>query len=302
MTNITKRSPLFYVGDKYKLMPQLLERFPANINSFYEPFVGGGTVFLNVEAKKYFLNDIDKNLIMIHKYLKRESNNPKEFFENAKKLIIKYKLSRSYIEDVVPKKLKSQWVKTYYAKFNKIGYEKLRNDFNNSKESNPLMLYLLLIYGFNRMLRFNKNEQFNLPVGNVDFNNNVKNSLKHYFNTVRHLRVLFSSNDFSKFLNRQSYCKDDFVYVDPPYLITFSEYNKHWNENREKELLKILDYLNSKNVSFALSNVAHYNGDKNKTLISWMKKYRVNNIKSNYISFNDNSTKKNIREILVTNY
>jgi DNA adenine methylase len=49
------RSPLFYVGDKYKLMKQLIELFPLSVNNFYEPFTGGGTVFLNIEAKKYFL-------------------------------------------------------------------------------------------------------------------------------------------------------------------------------------------------------------------------------------------------------
>ena len=64
-----ERSPLFYVGDKYRLMKQLIDLFPKEINDFYEPFVGGGTVFLNVEAKKYFLNDIDKHLVNIHKLL-----------------------------------------------------------------------------------------------------------------------------------------------------------------------------------------------------------------------------------------
>lgn len=49
-------------------------------------------------------------------------------------------------------------------------------DFNSNKNE-LIKLYLLLIYGFNRMLRFNRNGDFNLPVGNVDFNNNVVNAL-----------------------------------------------------------------------------------------------------------------------------
>ena len=48
------RSPFFYVGDKYKLMPQLEKLFPVNINNYYEPFVGGGSSFLNTEAKTFF--------------------------------------------------------------------------------------------------------------------------------------------------------------------------------------------------------------------------------------------------------
>ena len=69
MSREIKRSPLFYVGDKYRLMKQLVNYFPEKIDSFYEPFTGGGTVFLNIAANKYFLNDIDKNLIKIHEFL-----------------------------------------------------------------------------------------------------------------------------------------------------------------------------------------------------------------------------------------
>jgi len=87
MSNKIKRSPLFYVGDKYKLVGQIKSLFPEEINNFYEPFVGGGTVFLNVEAQKYYLNDIDKNLINIHKFLFENSNNPNKFFRNVKKIV-----------------------------------------------------------------------------------------------------------------------------------------------------------------------------------------------------------------------
>jgi len=67
--NKIKRSPLFYVGDKYKLMAQISELFPKEINTFYEPFVGGGTVFLNIKANQYFLNDINAHLIKLHNTL-----------------------------------------------------------------------------------------------------------------------------------------------------------------------------------------------------------------------------------------
>ena len=49
------RSPLFYVGDKYKLIKEIRTHFPPAIKRFIEPFVGGGSVFLNVEAEKYLL-------------------------------------------------------------------------------------------------------------------------------------------------------------------------------------------------------------------------------------------------------
>nr|WP_308149923.1 DNA adenine methylase [Spiroplasma sp. AdecLV25b] len=39
------RSPFFYVGDNYKLIKQLNDIFPTNINTLIEPFCGGGSVF-----------------------------------------------------------------------------------------------------------------------------------------------------------------------------------------------------------------------------------------------------------------
>lgn len=296
-----KRSPLFYVGDKYRLMKQLLDLFPTEINNFYEPFVGGGTVFLNVDTKRYFLNDIDKHLVNIHKFLISSAENPEKFFRDVEKIIHKYKLSHSYKNDIVPDSLKKEFKKTYYARFNKEGYEKLRIHVNKNKENDPLILYILLIYGFNRMLRFNGGGKFNLPVGNVDFNKNVVSALNNYFEFVQGKKIKFTSQDFRKFFEKRVYEKGDFVYFDPPYLIAASEYNKLWGEGAETSLLNLIDELDKKGVKFALSNVTHYNGSKNDLLIKWMEKYKVHNIKSNYISYHNN-TKKRIKEVLITNY
>ncbi len=301
MNNKIKRSPLFYVGDKYKLMRQLVNLFPKEINNFYEPFVGGGTVFLNIKAKKYFLNDIDKHLINIHKLLIASSKKPEKFFKDAEKIIHKYKFSHSYKKDVVPDSLKKEFKKTYYARFNKDGYDKLRMCVNNYQKNDSLILYILLIYGFNRMLRFNGGGKFNLPVGNVDFNKNVVNALNDYFDFVQDKKISITSKDFKKFFSDKKYLKNDFVYLDPPYLISASEYNKLWDQKSEADLLKMIDDLNKNGVKFALSNVTHYNGNKNDLLLEWMKKYKVNKIESNYINYHNNG-KKIIKEVLITNY
>ena len=67
------RSPLYYLGDKYKLFSQLYNFFPANINNFYDVFAGGGTVIANVNAKKIFYNDINKKLVDIIKIFAEEN-------------------------------------------------------------------------------------------------------------------------------------------------------------------------------------------------------------------------------------
>lgn len=295
------RSPLFYMGDKYKLLSQLINFFPKKINNFFEPFVGGGSIFLNIQADQFYLNDLDKNLILLHKFLVSSSKNSKQFFINLEKTIKNYKLSRSFLEDIVPTKLKKQYQKTYYAKFNKIAYSNLKTDFNNEEKKDYLKLYILLIYGFNRILRFNKKNEFNLPVGNVDLNKNTEKALNNYFAAITDKNINFSHLTYSKFFEKMNFSKNDFIYCDPPYLITSGEYNKFWNENNEIQFLSILDNLNKKNIKWALSNVTEYRGKKNQILLNWSKKYKMKKIKSNYISFNDNSI-KSFKEVLILNY
>lgn len=291
---------MFYVGDKYKLIKEIKQYFPTNINTFIEPFVGGGTVFLNVEAKNYILNDIDKNIYNLHLFLQKKAYKI-GFIDEVLKYIKKYNLSRSFLEDIVPKQLKLEYKKTYYAKFNKYGYDKLKQDFNKLENKNYLLLYLLLIYGFNRIIRFNSKGEFNVPVGNVDFNKNVLQALHDYSEFVKNKNIIFENLDFKDFIIKNGFKKGDFMYLDPPYLITFSEYNKIWNEDKEYELLNFLDNLHQRNIKFAISNVTHYKGRVNNIFLDWMKKYNVKKVQSNYISYHDNSI-KNIEEVLVINY
>ena len=303
MTNHSKtyRSPLFYVGDKYKLYPKIRKYFPKTINRFIEPFTGGGSVFLNVNANEYLLNDIDTNVINIHRFLIEQSENPKAFFDSVFEVIQEYNLSHSYIKDIVPQELKDEWIKTYYAKFNKQGFDKLKNDYNSSNEKSILHLYLLLIFGFNRMLRFNSKGEYNLPVGNVDFNKNTEVALNDYFRLTKQKNIQFHNLDFLDFFKQIDFQVDDFVYLDPPYLITFSEYNKLWNEETERRLLDFLEWLDTQNVKFAVSNVSHYKGKVNQQFSEWSIQHNSFDIKSNYISYHDNS-KKEFKEVLITNY
>ncbi len=295
------RSPLFYVGDKYKLMDEISSYFPVSIDKFVEPFVGGGSVFMNTVAKKFYLNDINSYIIGLHKYLCKEANRENAFFDDLESIIKEYGLSYSCKDDCIPTALKRRYRKTYFAKYNKDAYEQMRSDFNESSKDNMSLLYLLLIYGFNRMLRFNKSGDFNLPVGNVDFNSNVVSALEKYFQEVKYKKPKWYNLDYKVFLKTLKLSENDFIYLDPPYLIASSEYNKLWNERDEKELLQLLDGLNERNIRFAVSNVTHYKDRQNDIFIKWSQKYNTHSIKSNYISFHDNSIKQ-LNEVLITNY
>lgn len=95
--------------------------------------------------------------------------------------------------------------------------------------------------------------------------------------------------------------QNDFLYFDPPYLITFSDYNKLWSDSEEKRLYKLLDKLTEEGINWGLSNMLEHKGKKNEILLEWSEKYTKFNVSSNYISRFDNTIKKDSKEIYVTN-
>ena len=301
MRNGISRSPMFYVGDKYKLIGEIRTHFPAHINRLIEPFVGGGSVMMNVDADAFLLNDIDRYVVGLHRLLCLYIGREQEFYTELYRIINLYGLSLSYHENPVPQELRKSHPKTYFAQYNKEAYQQLKHDFIEGGQQDWLQLYVLLIYGFNHMLRFNGKGVFNLPVGNVDYNQNTHDALEDYFRLLAAKNVRWYNEDFRIFLNGIEYQEGDLVYLDPPYLITFSEYNKLWNNETERDLLALLNELNARGIHFAISNVTHYRGRTNTLFLEWSEQYHSHSIKSNYISFNDNSIKQ-FDEVLVTNY
>ncbi|MBQ9586281.1 MAG: DNA adenine methylase [Bacteroidales bacterium] len=200
MKNGIARSPLFYVGDKYKLVREIRSHFPDHIKRLIEPFVGGGSVMLNVEADHYLLNDINSYVIGLHRMLQGYIGREEELMNALCAIVDDYGLSLSLRSDVVQKDLKIVYPKTYYARYNKAGYQRMKADFIAGGQQDMQRLYLLLIYGFNHMLRFNGKGQFNLPVGNVDFNQNVRDALHYYLQLLSQKRTEWFNEDYRQFL------------------------------------------------------------------------------------------------------
>ena len=257
---------------------------------------------MNTKAEHYLVNDIDKYVIELHKCLSSYADSPEEFLSELYDIIKEYGLSCSFKGITVSDELKKRFVKTYYSQFNKDAYAKLKEKFNEQQDT--VILYVLLIYGFNHMIRFNASGDFNLPVGNVDFNKNVYKAIISYMSFMRDNQIEFYNLDFTAFLQliESRLDNDSFIYLDPPYLISGSEYNKYWNEDEEKRLCEYLDNLNSRGIRFGITNLIYHKGKVNQTFLEWAKKYLVYSVNSNYISFNDNTIKKDSKEVYVTNY
>ena len=192
--------------------------------------------------------------------------------------------------------------------YNKAPYMGLRKAFNEAEEKNDdyyLMLYTLIIYSFNNQIRFNSKGEFNLPVGKRDFNSNIRKNLRQFVEALHKQNCQFTSSDFQA-VAPERFGNQDFVYCDPPYLISTASYNEAngWTEEDETNLLRYLDQLNGRQVRFGLSNVMRHKGRKNEILISWAEKYKVHVLNYNYNNSNYHIKNKNefTEEVFITNY
>lgn len=298
------KSPLNFTGGKYKLLPQLLPLFPNDVHTFVDLFCGGCNVGINVSAKKIVCNDIDANLIDLFSFFKKKSYN--ELLPKIQKVIIDYNLSDSQKNGYSFYNCDSA---NGLGSYNRNGFLKLREDFNSLSQNDDdyfLFLYVLIVYSFNNQIRFNADGEFNLPVGKRDFNIRMQNKLKFFLSELAKKDISFSNLYFSD-MKIDTLTKNDFVYADPPYLITCATYNeKSWNEEEEKKLLGFLGELTKKEIRFALSNVLSTDNKTNEILQNWLsehKDYNCHHLDFSYKNSNyhkKSSTKAD--EVLITNY
>ena len=277
------KSPLNYIGGKYKLLPQLMKYFPTDINTFVDLFSGGFNVGINVKSNKTICNDINDFIINLYKELYNHS-----------------------VENVL-ERINTN-IKVYgLSKKNESAYKNFRIHYNETKD--PIDLYTLTCYSFNYQFRFNNNREYNNPFGRnrSQFSENMKNNLILFSNKLKKMDIDFSSKEFDK-VSIENLGQKDFIYCDPPYLITTGSYNdgnrgfKDWKEEEELKLYNFLDRANEKNIKFALSNVIEHKGKENTLLKEWSKKYKVIYLDNDYSNSSYNTKKGKSKEVLIINY
>ena len=299
------QSPLNYTGGKYKLLKQILPLFPERINTFVDLFCGGASVGVNVECNHVVFNDISTPIIRLLQTFQRLK--PTTIFNKIQHIIQTYQLSDS-----------SRFgYETYgcdsykgLGPYNQKPFLQLRNDFNHASKSDSdyyLMLYVLIVYAFNNQIRFNSSGAFNLPVGKRDFNHKMQAKLKSFVERLKTIDCTFSNRNFIEMpINHLT--DNDFIYLDPPYLITCATYNENnaWNEQQEYQLYEFADTLNRLHIRFALSNVLKSKGKENQILQQWLnnRNYTCHHLKFGYANSNYQTKDKQSQtdEVLITNY
>lgn len=278
------KSPLNYTGGKYKLLPQILPLLPENIDTFVDMFCGGCNVGVNVEANRIIFNDFMPQLIELFQKWKEEGVNK----------------TIEYIEDRVKE--------FNLSKTNQEGFLKIRDEYNKNRDIRDL--FVIIAHAFNHQIRFNSKGEYNMPFGKdrSEWNGTMKKNLISFITILLTKKCYFTNKSFEE-LKIDNLKENDFVYADPPYLITCASYNENggWNEKQEYKLLEVLDKCNERNIKFALSNVLENKGKKNTILIDWTKKnnYNIHHLNMTYSNCNYHALDKSsgtTDEVLITNY
>lgn len=279
------KSPLNYIGGKYKLLKQILPLFPSDIDTFVDIFSGGANVGINVNANKYIFNDMNNRINEMFRYFQEQD--PVELVQKIEQRIEKWGLSKT----------------------NEEAFLAFRKQYNVNP--NPLDLYILSSFSYNYQFRFNNSMEFNNPFGRnrSHFSQNMKNNLLNFVTKLQTMDATFTDFFFSEFDFSQLTSKD-FVYLDPPYLITTGSYNdgkrgfSDWGEKQEKEMYQLMKNLSSRNIKFALSNVIIHKGKHNKSLEDFIEEENlfVKQLNFNYKNSSYNTSKEGSLEVLVTNY
>lgn len=270
-------SPLNYIGGKFNTLDLILDNLPNKYNSCYDLFGGGSTVSINLKSKSITYNEINTYVVELLKYLSKE--NPVDTYKNIQKYIKSYKLEKG----------------------NKEAYYKLREDYNKNK--NTLLLYLLICFGFEHQIRFNSKFEFNNPCGNSGFNDEMYEKLLSFYLICNEKKIKFNIGSFDEYKNKIK--KGDFIYLDPPYLGNDGVYQdgkrgfEGWTEKHEEKLYQFMEYINSIEAFFMLSNYSEHSKSNNKKLNDWVKKNKFKIIEDSKITKRNRTNRK---EIIVINY
>lgn len=274
------KSPLNYTGNKYRILSQIKPHFPKQIKTMVDLFCGGATVGLNTPCENVIFIDSNPYVINLLQYLAQCNFN--SLLSRLEHLINHYHLSYSaqntysYYFNQQEVENRNNGLKSY----NQQGYYQLREDYNNNADKTTeeanLLLYLLIVYGFNNDIRFSNDNRFNLPIGKTDLNKNNIRKLREFIERVQSIKAEFICGDFRQQHIHATILQADFVYMDPPYLITDAVYNEsgRWNNIAENDLLHLIDELIANRTDFALSNVLEKGNIVNTPLTEWLQAHR----------------------------
>ena len=266
-----------WAGGKRQLLDRILPLVPEH-DTYYEPFVGGGAVFLALAPEKAVINDSNEELVNVYRVIR---DNPEELI-------------------ALLKEHRDRNSKDYY-------YEVREQDrvFEQYAEMSPAARAARILYlnrtCFNGLYRVNRAGEFNVPWGRyknpqiVD-EQNIRD-MSAYLNRAK---VKILCQDYRETF--RGIRKDSFVYLDPPYMpisqtSSFTGYTAAgFGEIQHAELKKQCDLLNRRGIRFLLSNS---NSEFVKKLY---REYTIEEVEASRSVNAKGDGRGNVTELLIRNY
>lgn len=178
-------------GGKKDEIKQFVDMIPDDINTYVEPFLGGGAVFFNLEPKKAVVSDVHTELVDFYRALKDGKG-----------------------EDIY------SFMKEHPNEESE--YYKVRDNMEiETPLDNAKRFFYLRKTCFRGMLRYNKSGKFNIPFGRYKTYNFEELKDEKYHKVFENTEILNES--FESVFER---CNDpkDFIFLDPPYDSEFTDY------------------------------------------------------------------------------
>ncbi|WP_323847599.1 MAG: DpnII family type II restriction endonuclease [Phytoplasma sp.] len=279
MKKTTLKPFIKWIGGKTQLLPFLDIVIPSEFNTYYEPFLGGGALFLHLQPNKAILNDINSDLILVWQNLIKHSQQ-----------IIK-------ILNGLNEQLKKDGESFYWQ---------IRNEYNQSfanVRKTALFIFLNKTC-FNGIYRVNRKNEFNVPFNkktNLLLSSliDVENIKKIIFYFKNNSNIHFFCDDYQTIIDRAQ--KDDFLFVDPPYDSDNDSFDAYTNipfgKEGQRRLFETLQNAHNRGVKWILTN---HNTSYIDKLYSgfYLNKISV----SRFINSDASKRKNNNYETIITNY
>jgi DNA adenine methylase len=271
--------PIKSQGIKTKLVPWIQALVPDVPGRWIEPFLGTGVVAFNSGFKHALLGDTNPHVI--------------RFYQHVKQGIIRPSMVRTYLEE--EGELLRHAGQNGYDHFNKV-----RGRFNQKHD--PLDFLFLSRAGFNGMMRFNKNGEWNIP-----FCQKPERFSRSYVtkivNQVHDVACLiqpeweFRTASFEEVIPEAK--KGDIIYCDPPYAGRYVDYYNGWTDEDEERLFALLSTTPAR---FILSTWHHNDYRGNDMVDRYWKRFNIVTRDHFYHSGAKIENRRSIVEALVFNF
>jgi DNA adenine methylase len=221
--------PLFmWAGGKTKMIKKYLSLMPENVETYSEPFFGGGAMFLHVQDKYHpkqsWICDSNEGIIGIYRTVKE---NHDEFVE----------ILKEYDRQYIPME-KADRKRFYYETRHKHAYD--YHQWSPTMES--ATLYFLMKTGFNGIWQINQNTngRFGTPSGLL----NQKLTCFDW-DVIRHWNRILQNTEIIHG-DWKSCPIGDFTFIDPPYRDSFTTYGTGWGDQECDDLVSTAQNMSGK--------------------------------------------------------